>query len=117
MNDLTFGKLNTALGATAFSVSGANLTIDLSLLMGESSISLTDEKLAEFITNLLDVASTAQTAFNADSANTTKLASYPTPVSGVPSLDSASGKYYVTSTYSFDSRAPLNKAETTAVPA
>lgn len=117
MTDLTFGDLNTALGSTAFSVSGSNVTIDLSLLMGESAIALTDQKVAEFITNLLDVASDAQDTFNANPANTTKLDSYPQPVSGVPSTDSVTNTFYVTSTYSFASRAPLNKAATTAVTA
>jgi hypothetical protein len=115
--DLTFANLNTAIGETAFSVSGANVTIDLSKLMGESSISLSDPKVAEFLTNLLDVASTAQETYNANPANTTKLASYPLPISGVPSIDTETGDFYVISTYSFNSRAPLNKAATTAVTA
>ena len=38
MADLTFARLNAALGQTAFSVSGANLTIDMQKLMGESAI-------------------------------------------------------------------------------
>ncbi|MFM7885449.1 MAG: hypothetical protein ACKPCM_01865 [Pseudanabaena sp.] len=117
MADLTFGNLNTALGETAFSVSGANLTIDCNKLMGESAIALTDQKLAEFLTALLDLASEAETAYNANSANTTKLASYPSPVSGIPSFDTGSNTFYVSSTYSFSSRAPLNRAETTAVTA
>lgn len=115
--DLTFGDLNTALGSAAFSVSGSELTIDLSLLMGEPSISLSDPKVAEFLTNLLDVASDAQDTFNANPANTTKLASYPAPVSGVPFVDPVSGDFFVSSTYSFSSQAPLNKAATTAVTA
>ncbi len=117
MTDLTFANLNTALGETAISATGAVLSIDLSVLMGESAISLTDEKVAEFLTALLDVASDAQDTFNENSANTTKLASYPQPVSGVPSFDTDANSFYVTSTYSFNSRAPLNKAQTTAVPA
>ncbi len=117
MADLNFSQLNTALGQTAFSVSGANLTIDLQKLMGESAIALTDQKVAEFLTNLLDVASDAEIAYNANPANTTKLASYASPVSGIPSTDLATGNFYVSSTYSFSSRAPLNKAETTAVTA
>ncbi|OYQ67583.1 hypothetical protein B9G53_01115 [Pseudanabaena sp. SR411] len=117
MTDLTFGELNDALGEDAFSVSGSELTIDLNLLMGESSIALTDQKVAEFLTNLLDVAAAAQETFNANVANTTKLASYPQPISGVPSVDTATGDFYVSSTYSFNSRAPLNKAATTAVTA
>ncbi len=115
MTDLTFGDLNTALDATAFSVAGSELTIDLNLLMGEATISLTDEKVAEFFTNLLDIAAKAQETFNANVANTTKIASYPQPVSGVPFLDGAT--FFVSSTYSFNSRAPLNKAATTAVTA
>ena len=117
MTDLTFGNLNTALGETAFSVSGSTVSIDLNLLMGESSIALTDEKVAEFITNLLDVASKAQITYNANVANTTKLDSYPQPTSGVPATDAVTGGFYVTSTYSFASRQPLNKAATTAVTA
>ncbi|WP_434686911.1 hypothetical protein [Pseudanabaena minima] len=117
MPDLTFGDLNDALEETAFSVSGSELTIDLNLLMGESSISLSDQKVAEFLTNLLDVASAAQEAYNANNANTTKLASYPQPVSGIPFVDVASGNFFVSSTYSFSSQAPLNKAATTAVTA
>lgn len=115
--DLTFGDLNTALGDTAFSVSGANLTIDLNKLMGESSIALTDQKVAEFLTNLLDVAADAQETYNANPANTTKLASYQAPISGVPIADPTNNTFYAISTYSFSSRAPLNKAATTAVTA
>ena len=117
MADLSFGDLNTALGSAAFSVSGSNLTIDLALLMGEPSVALSDQKVAEFITNLLDVASDAQDSYNAVPANTTKLASYPQPVSGVPFVDPVSGDFFVSSTYSFSSQAPLNKAATTAVTA
>lgn len=113
--DLSFADLNTALGETVFSVSGANVTIDCSLLMGESAIALSDQKLAEFTTNLLDAASKAEVAYNAVPANTEKLSSYPTPISGIPSLDTATNNFFVTSTYSFSSRAPLNKAATTAV--
>jgi hypothetical protein len=117
MPDLTFGNLNTALGSTAFSVAGSELTIDLNLLMGESTVALTDEKVAEFLTNLLDVAADAQDTFNANPANTTKLASYQAPLSGIPISDPATNTFYAISTYSFSSRAPLNKAATTAVTA
>ncbi len=115
MADLSFAKLNTALGQAAFSVSGANLTIDMQKLMGEASISLTDEKIAEFLTNLLDLATEAEDTYNADPANLVKLNSYFSPTSGIPSLDTATNTFYVSSTYTFSSRAPLNKAQTTAV--
>lgn len=115
--DLSFANLNTALGSAAFSASGAILSIDLSLLMGESAISLSDQKVAEFLTNLLDTAIEAEATFNANPANLTKLGSYPAPVSGVPAFDSTANTFYVTSNYSFSSRAPLNKAATTAVTA
>lgn len=117
MADLTFGKLNTALGQDAFSVSGANLTIDMQKLMGESSISLTDEKIAEFFTNLLDLADEAQITHNANPANLVKLNSYFSPTSGIPALDTPTNTFYVSSTYTFSSRAPLNKSATTAVTA
>ncbi|OIP78081.1 MAG: hypothetical protein AUK48_02375 [Oscillatoriales cyanobacterium CG2_30_44_21] len=113
--DLTFANLNTALGSNAISASGSVLSIDCAQLMGEPSIALTDEKVAELLTNLMDVAADAETAFNANPANTTKLASYPQPVSGVPFIDSTDGNFYVSATYSFASRSPLNKAATTAV--
>jgi hypothetical protein len=117
MTDLTFGNLNTALGGSAISASGSTLSIDCAVLMGESAIALTDEKVAEFLTRFLEAAATAQETFNDNPANTTKISSYPQPISGVPFLDSASGNYFVASTYSFQSQAPLNKAATTAVTA
>jgi len=117
MTDLTFANLNTALGGAAISASGSNLTIDCSVLMGESAIALSDEKVAEFLTRLFDATAAAEETFNANPANTTKLDSYPLAVSGVPFYDSVTQQYFVTSTYSFQSRAPLNKAATTAVTA
>ena len=113
--DLSFADLNAALGGAIFSASGGNVTINCTLLMGEAAIALSDKKLAEFVTNLLDAASKAEIAYNAVPANTEKLSSYPTPISGIPSLDTATNNFFVTSTYSFSSRAPLNKAATTAV--
>jgi hypothetical protein len=115
MTDLTFGNLNTALGGSAISASGSTLSIDCSVLMGESAIALTDAKVAEFLTRILEASANAQDTFNADPANTTKISSSPQPISGVPFLDSDSGNYFVASTYSFQSQAPLNKAATTAV--
>jgi hypothetical protein len=115
MTDLTFGNLNSAASAPFITASGSTLTIDCSVLMGEPAIALTDEKVAEFLTRLLDAASDAEIAFNENPANTTKLASYPAPNSGVPFVDAATGDFFVSSTYSFQSRAPLNKAATTAV--
>jgi hypothetical protein len=117
MTDLTFGNLNTALGGSAISASGSSLTIDCSVLMGESAIALTDAKVAEFLTRFLEAAANAQDTFNENPANTTKLSSYPQPVSGIPFFDPASNNYFVSSTYSFQSQAPLNKAATTAVTA
>lgn len=113
--DLSFADLNTALGGAVFSASGANVTINCNLLMGESAIALSDQKIAEFLTNLLDSANKAETAYNANPANVVKLASYPGPISGIPSTDPVTGNFYVSSTYSFSSRAPLNRAATTAV--
>ncbi|MDX2254677.1 MAG: hypothetical protein NW214_04095 [Pseudanabaenaceae cyanobacterium bins.39] len=117
MADLSFADLNTALGGSGITASGSSLTIDCSVLMGETSIALSDEKVAEFITRLLDAAADAEETYNADPANTTKINSYPQPISGVPFVDPATNDFYVSSTYSFQSRAPLNKAATTAVTA
>ncbi len=114
--DLTFGNLNTALGSVGISVSGSTVSFDLLAIMGEAAISLSDQKVAEFVTNLLDLAAKAEDTYNLNPANITKLSSYPEPISGVPSRD-INGLYFVAATYSFSSKAPLNKAATTAVTA
>lgn len=115
--DLTFANLNTALGTNAITAVGSVISIDCNLLMGEATIALADAKVAEFMTNLMDIAAEAETTLNANPANVTKLASYPQPVSGVPFIDSTDNNFYVSATYSFTSRSPLNKAATTAVTA
>lgn len=113
MADITFANLNTALGATVFSASGANLTIDCSALMGESAIALSDAKVAELLSRILDGAATAQETFNANVANPDDLAAYPAPISGT-AVDDGAGSFYVNSTYSLSVAIPLNRAATTA---
>jgi len=114
-NDLTLADLNAAAGSAVFSVSGANITINAQLLLGEPTFSLSDEKVAELLTRVLSTAAKAQSEYNALPANIAKLDSYPTPISGIPFFEVATDQYFVTSTYSFSSRAPLNLAATTAV--
>lgn len=115
-SDLKFSDLNTAQGATFISVSGSTITFDCDDLMGESSIALSDEKVAEFLTRLLDLANKAQTTYNTANPNDL-LASYPAGFGGVPELDTTDNTYYVTTTQTLVSRAPLNKNATTGVPA
>jgi hypothetical protein len=117
MADLSFANLNTANGTPFITASGSQLTIDCSALMGEATIALTDTKVAEFMTRLMDTAAAAQIAYNANPANPSDITSYPEPFAGVPTRDPSDGVFYVASTYSFTSRAPLNKAASTAVTA
>jgi hypothetical protein len=116
MADITFGQLNTAFGGNdAVTVVGNKIIFDADKCMGELALAATDMKVAEFITVFLSAANQAQIAYNADPANTADINSYPAPFSGVPELDSTDSKFYVTETYSFQSRSPLDKSNATAV--
>ncbi|WP_425216771.1 hypothetical protein [Tumidithrix helvetica] len=112
--DLTFANLNTALGGSVLSATGAVLSIDCSLLMGETGIALTDAKVSEFMTRVLDACATAQVAYNLANP-TAQLAGFPPSNGGVPELDPTDGKYYITTRQEMLSRAPINKNETTGV--
>ncbi len=113
MADITFAQLNTALGDTVFSASGANITIDCQKLMGETSIALSDEKVAELLARVLDAAADAQTAYNANPANTVDLAAYPGPISGT-AIDDGNGGFYVNSSYTVNVAVPLQRSATSA---
>lgn len=111
MSDLTFTKVAAKLPANSIVADGANNDVKISLkaLMGETSVSLTDEKVGEFISKFLDACSAAQTDFNADSANTFDLRSYPSPSAGSPIRDSTTGNFSATFTYTVSLSVPLDK--------
>jgi hypothetical protein len=116
MADITFGQLNTAFGGNdAVTVVGNKIIFDAEKCMGELALVTADMKVAEFTTAYLTATNRAQTTYNADPANATDLNSYAAPFSGVPELDSTDNKFYVTETYSFQSRSPLDKSNATAV--
>ncbi len=113
MADITFAQLNTALGDTVFSASGSTISIDCQKLMGESSIALSDEKVAEFLSRILDAANDAQTAYNSNPANTVDLAAYPGPISGT-AIDDGNGNFFVNSSYTLNVAVPLQRSATSA---
>jgi hypothetical protein len=114
MADLTFANVNAAATAPFITATGATLTIDCAALMGETAIALSDAKVSEFATRLLDAFAAAQSVYNV--ANPlAPLAGFPPSLGGVPELDAIDSKYYVTTTHSVATRAPLDKAQTTGV--
>jgi hypothetical protein len=116
MADISFTDLDTAFGIPgAVSIVGNKISFDAQSCMGEAALVMADMKVAEFFTALLSAANKAQETYNANPANPADLASYPAPFSSVPLVDDADGKSYVTNTYSFSSRAPLDIANATAV--
>ncbi|WP_019501645.1 hypothetical protein [Pseudanabaena sp. PCC 6802] len=116
--DLTFQQLSAGFGdPAAVTIAGNTIVFDAEKCMGELAIAAADMKVAEFFTVLLTAANTAQIAYNADPGNASDLNSYPAPFSGVPELDATDGKFYVTETYSFQSRSPLDRQSATAVTA
>lgn len=116
MADLNFTELNDEFGSAIFSVASGIISLDVSTLIGETGNALSNEKVAEFITKLLDLTSAAQITYNDDVGNTIKLNSYPEPTSGIPVFNSTDNTFYVTSNYAVQTQAPLNKDATTAVP-
>jgi hypothetical protein len=114
MSDISFAELSLEAN-DAITASGNLLTIDVTKLMGEATIALTDRKVAEFLTNLLDAAHDAQVTYNADTANTRDIESYGAPTSGIPVRDATTGEFSIVSNYTFSSEAPLDKSRTRAV--
>jgi hypothetical protein len=114
MSDISFAELNVETNG-AITASGNTISIDVTKLMGEASIALTDRKVAEFFTNLLDAAHDAQVTYNADVANTRDIESYGAPSSGIPARDATTGEFSIVSNYTFSSEAPLDKTRTRAV--
>jgi hypothetical protein len=114
MSDISFAQLSLEAN-DAITAAGNIISIDVTKLMGEASIALTDRKVAEFFTNLLDAAHDAQVTYNADAANPRDIESYGSPSSGIPVRDGTTGEFAVINNYTFSSLTPLDKSRTTAV--
>lgn len=117
MADLTFTQLQAQALAGAIVDDNTNNDVKISLkaLMGETAVDLTDTKVGEAISKLLDACSAAQIAYNADAGNAKDLRSYPAPSVGTPIKDATSGVYSSTFTYSTSVAIPLNKDTVTAL--
>ena len=118
MADLTLTQLQTAAPANAIvdDVANNDVVISLKALMGEATVDLTDAKVGEAISKLLNAAATAQVTYNA--ANNTgdpDLRSYPRPTAGAPILDTTTGLYTSTFTYTVSVGIPLDLDEITAL--
>lgn len=114
MADLTLQLLSDALPAGAIIDDTANTDVKISLkaLIGEASVSMSSEKLAESIAKLLNGANAAQTEFNTTAP--TPITSYPVPSFAAPTLQT-DGNYYARRTYTVSVMAPLNLDEVVAI--
>lgn len=81
--------------------------------MGEASVALTDQKIGEFFSKLLDAASNAQTDHNA--VATPKFRSYNSPVASAPFRNPTTQIFESTFTYTLSVNIPLNRDSVNAV--
>lgn len=75
--DLTFDELNTALGGSAISFAGSDITISVSAITSDSYSALTDEGVIEFLYKFRKACSEAQEVANATLSPGEKLDSFP----------------------------------------
>jgi hypothetical protein len=116
MADLLLSQLDAQLPAAAMTVSGSDVVISLQALMGETAVALTDAKVSEFISKLLDACAKAQVVYNAANASgDADLNSFPSPIAGIPIQDSISGEWYSSFTHTVSVNVPLSRNETTGV--
>ena len=113
MADLTFTALSAKLPANSITSQSGDLLISVKAVMGESSVALTDQKIGEFFSKLLDAAGSAQTDHNA--VATPKFRSYNNPVASAPFRNSTTGLYEATFTYTLAVNIPLNRDSVNAV--
>jgi hypothetical protein len=115
MADLLLSQLDAQLPAAAMVEASGDVTISLKALMGESAVALTDAKVSEFVSKLLDACSKAQVAYNAgNGANDADLNSFPSPIAGIPIQDEA-GEWYSSFTHTVSVNVPLSRNDTTGV--
>ncbi|NJR41150.1 MAG: hypothetical protein HC781_22790 [Leptolyngbyaceae cyanobacterium CSU_1_4] len=85
-------------------------------MMGETAVALTDAKVSEFVSKLLDACAQAQAAYNAGNpTNDADLNSFPAPIAGAPIQDSTSGEWYSAFTHTVSVNVPLSRNDTTGV--
>lgn len=115
MPDLTFQALQTKLPANSISAASGDLLISVKAVMGEAAVALTEQKLGEFISKLLDAAAAAQNDWNA--INNPKFRSYNQPSASVPYIPPNTTTYVATFTYTTTVDIPLNRDVVSAVEA
>ena len=116
MADLLLSQLDLQLPAAAMVEAGGDVTISLKALMGETAVSLTDAKVSEFVSKLLDACSKAQTAYNSSNATAdADLNSFPAPIAGVPIQNATTGEWYSAFTHTVSVNVPLSRNDTTGV--
>ncbi|MCU0525165.1 MAG: hypothetical protein MUF72_10100 [Elainella sp. Prado103] len=108
MPDLTFTQLQSRLPANSIVSASGDVTISLRAVMGETTVALTDQKVAEALSKLLEAANRAQDDYNANPSNAQDLRSYPAPSSGAPVRDS-SGIWYSVFNYTLSVRMNINR--------
>jgi hypothetical protein len=113
MPDLTFTALAAKLPANSITSNSGDLLISVKAVMGEANVALTDQKIGEFFSKLLDAASNAQTDHNA--VATPKFRSYNSPVASAPFKNATTQLYEATFTYTLAVNIPLNRDSVNAV--
>lgn len=113
MADLSFTALAAKLPAGSITSNSGDLLISAKAVMGEATVTLTDQKIGEFFSKILDAASNAQTDHNAVASP--KFRSYNSPVASAPFRDSVTGQYEATFTYTISVNIPLNRDSVNAV--
>ncbi|WNZ24845.1 hypothetical protein HJG54_19660 [Leptolyngbya sp. NK1-12] len=113
MPDLTFNNVAAKLPANSLTASGGDILISVKAVMGEANVSLSDQKLGEFIAKFLEACSKAQTDHNA--INNPKFRSYNPPAAGAPFYDTDTGSYHSTFTYTVSVDIPLDQNVVRAV--
>lgn len=104
ITDLTFQQLLDQLPANSFTVAAGKVTLDLSVLTGNTIDGLTDKGVIKALNLLLDAAQKAQAAVNVGQAVGERLAAFPVPNFG----NVANG--YATTTRTFVSRSEVATA-------
>ena len=113
MADLSFTALAAKLPANSIVSDSGDLLVSVKAVMNEANVALTDQKIGEFFSKLLDAASAAQTDHNA--VQTPKFRSYNSPVASAPFINSTTGTYEATFTYTLSINIPLNRDSVNAV--
>jgi len=108
MPDLNFTQLAARLPANSIVSASGDVTISLRAAMGETTVALTDQKVGEALSKLLEAASRAQDDYNANPSNAQDLRSYPAPSSGAPVRDST-GVWYSVFNYSIAVRMNIDR--------